>query len=121
MRRVGLPAGCARAGLRGPVGFLALALIAVPALALAAEAARAGCCDVVKVDAYVPPGPVRVCEPDASGQACGEVLFEADLELGARTAVCSAGDSILYQEIDPDTGAFAPPVTAVCKDADVEL
>lgn len=113
MRMVGAHAARVRAWLAGATVALALTLVG--------QAARAGCCDVVKVDPEIPAGPVRVCEPDASGQACEAILFDATLALGARTTVCADGDTILYQEIDPATGAWAPLVTAVCEGGDVEL
>lgn len=113
MASVGTRGRRAAVGLAAGLGVLSLTFIG--------EAARAGCCDVVKVDAEIPAGPVRVCEPDASGDGCGAVLFEDTLALGAHASVCSAGETVLYQETDPATGTWMPPVTAVCDGADVEL
>lgn len=97
------------------------ALLAALSLTLVGEATWAGCCELVKVDTETPPGPVRACEPDTSGQGCGLVLVETTLALGERAPVCSAGATVVYQEADSTTGAWTPPVTAVCDGADVEL
>ena len=87
---------------------------------LAAGQARAGCCRLVKVDAETPAVTVRACGPDGSG-ACGSVLFEGALALGEEAPLCSATDTIVYQEWDELLAAFAPAVEAVCAGGDVEI
>jgi hypothetical protein len=87
----------------------------------AVPTARAACCDVVKTD----PEPaasttVRVCEMDAPG-ACVEVLFEGTLQMGQSAHVCSDTGAIRYEEIDPASSEWGPPVGAICDGADVEL
>jgi hypothetical protein len=89
------------------------------AFSLGSEA-KAGCCDVVKLDPEAAPMTVRVCEPDAWG-ACATVLFEGDLALGGEAHVCTEGETVLYQERDVAGGEFGPPVTAVCDGSDVEI
>ena len=102
-------------------------VLAVPTVVLsglfvlvASGQARAGCCSLVKVDSETPTVTVRACEPDGSG-ACGNVLFEGALALGEEAPVCSATDTIVYQEWDDILAAFAPPVEAVCEGGDVEI
>jgi hypothetical protein len=87
---------------------------------VAAGQARAGCCRLVKVDSETPAVAVRACESDSSG-ACGNVLFEGVLALGEEAPLCSATDTIVYQEWDELLAAFAPPVEAVCEGGDVEI
>lgn len=87
---------------------------------VAAGQARAGCCRVIKVDSETAAVTVRACEPDGAG-ACGNVLFEGPLALGEEASVCSATDTIVYQEWDELLAAFAPPVEAVCEGGDVEI
>jgi len=72
------------------------------------------------VDSETPAVTVRACEPDGSG-ACGTVLFEGPLALGEEAPLCSATDTIVYQEWDELLAAFAPPVEAVCEGGDVEI
>jgi hypothetical protein len=97
-----------------------LAILAGLIFVLAAGQARAGCCRLVKVDSEAPAVTVRACEPDGSG-ACGSVLFEGSLALGEEAPVCSATDTIVYQEWDELLAAFAPAVEAVCEGGDVEI
>ena len=98
----------------------ALAVLTGVIFFLVAGQARAGCCRVVKVDPETPAVSVRACEPDSSG-GCGSVLFEGPLALGGEAAVCSATDTIVYQEWDELLAAFAPPVEAICEGGDVEI
>lgn len=96
-----------------------LALVLLLSL-FATQPARAGCCDVVKLDPELAPMTVRVCEA-GPGSACGAVLFEGDLALGDEAHVCTAGETVLYQERPLSGGEFGPPVTAICDGADVEI
>jgi hypothetical protein len=88
-------------------------------LAIGSEV-RAGCCNVVKIDAEVPAVSVRVCEADAAG-GCGTLLVETELAVGGVTNVCTVGDTVVYQERPAAGGAYGPPVSAVCDGADVEI
>lgn len=87
---------------------------------LASTAARAACCDVVKVDPESPTTTVRVCAPDAAG-GCGQLLFEGTLSIGESQNVCVSGDEIVYQEWDGALPGYATPTTAVCQDQPVEI
>ena len=94
-----------------------LTWIAVPLLS---SSARADCCRVVRI-APADNAWVRACEPDVAG-ACGLVLAEQELTPEGSVWVCTAGETIVYQEIDPTTGSYAAPVGALCDgDLDVEL
>lgn len=98
------------------------AILPILVSALAAASARADCCLVAKVDAESPAIPVRVCTPDAAGDACGQELFLGTLELGESQEVCPPAATLVYQEWDATLEAFGPPVVAVCNaDVDVEL
>jgi hypothetical protein len=90
-------------------------------LTLLAEPARAGCCAVVKRDTTAPTVAVRICEPDAEGGACAEVLFEGELSVGQSQNVCAESGTVLYQERLPEAAEYDPLVTAVCDGADVEI
>ena len=89
-------------------------------LVMAASQARAGCGDVARVDAEALAVPVRVCEPDANG-ACGDILFVGALALGESQHVCSASETIVYQEWDDAVADFLAPITALCDGGVVEL
>lgn len=95
--------------------FLLLAAI----LQVVPLAARAGCCEVVKIDSTTAASVVRVCTPDAS-EDCAAVLFEGTLALGERQSVCTAEPTIVYQEQDAATGAYGALVGAIC-DGDGEV
>ncbi len=96
----------------------ALSAVLLVLAALAAHPARAGCCDVRKIDGVAPAVSLRVCERSSAG-ACGATLFEGPLGLGQAQRVCTAGDTILYQE---DLGAgFGPVVEAICAGQDIEI
>jgi hypothetical protein len=94
--------------------------LAMGALIAAATGARAGCCDVAKVDTETPATTVQICEPGADG-SCGGVLFSGALNLGDSQNVCSSGETIVYQEWDDQEAAFAAPITAFCDGGAVEL
>jgi hypothetical protein len=89
-------------------------------LVLLAEPARAGCCEVVKLDATAATVAVRVCEPDSEG-ACASVLFEGELSVGQSQSVCADSGTVLYQERLPAAVEYDPLVTAVCDGGDVEI
>jgi len=93
--------GALRRSSRRPGGALGLLLAFALLGAALPSPGHAGCCDLVKIDASMPPGPVRACEPDAGGDGCGGVLVEELLELGELVGVCASGTSIVYQETDP--------------------
>jgi hypothetical protein len=90
-------------------------------LMLLVEPARAGCCAVVKRDTTAPTVAVRVCEPDAVGDACAAVLFEGDLSVGQGQNVCAESGTLLYQERLPGAAEYEALVTAVCDGVDVEI
>lgn len=98
---------------------ITLGLVAAIAVSGIAVAARAGCCQIVRID---PPEStvLRVCEDDGTGH-CGTVLFEGDLAQDASQAVCSEDSTILYQEWDTANASFDAPVVARCDGNDVEL
>jgi hypothetical protein len=101
----------------GPVMALAVAVSLFATLFT--SAARAGCCQLVRVDP--PENPmVRVCENDGAG-GCGTVLFEGDLTANASQPVCTEGPTLVYQEWETASASFSAPVVARCEDADVEL
>jgi hypothetical protein len=90
-------------------------------LTLLAEPMHAGCCAVVKRDTTASTVGVRVCEPDAQGEACAAVLFEGDLSVGQGQNVCAESGTVLYQERLPGAAEYEALVTAVCDGADVEI
>ena len=95
-------------------------LLLTIATLLVASPAAGDCCRIIKLDAETPEGVVRACEPAEQG-ACGAVLFEQTLALGESREVCVAGDTVVYQEYDPELADFGAPVEAVCRGGDVEL
>lgn len=94
-------------------------LLTIGVLLLAWPAAG-DCCRIIKLDTETPPGAVRACEAADQG-SCGAVLFEETLALGESREVCVAGDTVVYQEYDPELADFGPPVEALCQGGDVEL
>ena len=97
-----------------------LGLLAALAIVLAAGEVGAQCCRVVKTDAETPSSSVRVCQPGPA-RSCATELFAGALALGEGQDVCVASDTLVYQEVDPDTGAYGEPVEARCDGGDVEL
>jgi hypothetical protein len=95
-------------------------LLSVLALVAISSRASAECCRVIKTDSESPPSNVRVCEP-APAQSCGAELFAGTLSLGQSQEVCAAGDTLVYQELDPATGTYGDSVVARCDGGDVEL
>jgi hypothetical protein len=95
-------------------------LLSVLALVAISSRASAECCRVIKTDNESPPSNVRICEP-APAQSCGAELFAGTLALGQSHEVCATGDTLVYQELDPATGAYGDPVVARCDGSDVEL
>jgi len=87
---------------------------------LVSEPMAAGCCDILKVDPAIPTSMIRACDPEPDG-ACGDLLFEGSLSVGESQSVCAAGEILVYQERDPITSIFQPPVTAVCDGTAVEI
>ena len=87
-------------------------------LLLLADAASAGCCNLVKVDEEVPTVILRICEPGI-GSSCATVLAERPISVGEIENVCTVSDTIVYLE---DLGAgFGAPVEAVCSGVDIEI
>ena len=98
---------------------IVVVILMTAATVLFAESARAGCCNVRKIDPTLPTVTLRVCAPDAAG-ACGSLLFAGPLAVGESQAVCSADDTVVYQEAAPG-GSFGAFVEAVCVGMDVEI
>jgi hypothetical protein len=97
-----------------------VALVLSVAATLLAVEARAGCCNVVKLDADLPTVTLKVCERSETG-GCGVVLFEGNLSVGQTENVCTVEGTVLYQERAVSAGAYGPPVEALCDGADVEI
>lgn len=89
-------------------------------VALVSAEARAGCCNVRKIDTELPTVSVRVCEADAAG-ACGTLLFEGQLSVGGVANVCTVEETVVYQERPVSGGDYGAPVSAVCDGAEVEI
>lgn len=97
-------------------------LILVIASVLTADGASAACCDLRKVEAEPATTRVRVCDAGAAGACETAWLFDGDVAFGTPQPICISGEALRYQEFDPATGMFAPPIDARCdEDTDVEL
>ena len=83
--------------------------------------AQADCCRVVKTDAEPPTSTVRICERGPNN-TCWPELVTSTFAEGDDENVCSAGNTIVYQELDPALGSYKPPIVARCTEgSDVEL
>ena len=101
-----------------PKTLLTLAALILAGSVGVANSARAGCCNLVKIDPELPVVGLRVCELGPSGE-CALVLFEGSVGLGDVENVCTVEDTILYQE--NEGGGYGSFAEAFCLGADVEI